>query len=434
MDEAFPFTEASSTRRTVLRNLAGLAAGAAVAGPLMAQNAPTAAPAATDAAAARRAAREALVVRIPEYSDDVMRVINLHEFEDIAKKKLSTPAYDYIAAGAADDLTLKANRAAFGDFWVRRRVMVDTSHIETSLELLGQKLEHPILLGPVGLRRLMNPNGERLTALAAHQSKAILVGARRELMTELAKQNQAPIWWAATLGGHTTKADAVRWAKENEDAGAAALCVSFDYPYTGARDKPSRDHWESEWSNTGRFNTGDGVVGFQAGMIFPYVTAPTWEWLAWARSASKLPIVVKGITTGEDAKTAIEHGAQAISVSNHGGRTLDGMWGTLHALPEVVDAVNGKVPVIVDGGVRRGGDVIKALGLGATAVMIGRPYLWGLAAFGQIGVQRVIELLQGELRMSLGLSGTGNLQAIDRTLVREAWQPYERAGKSTKRR
>jgi len=425
MGEATQFPEGAATRRTVLRSLAGLAvgaAGAAFSAPSLAQNAPSA----TDAAAARRAAREARVVRPPDYSDDVMRVINLHEFEDVAKKKLSSQAYDYIAAGAADELTLRANRAAFGDYWVRRRVMVDTSHPDTSLELLGQKLEHPILLGPVGLRRLLNPNGDRLTALAAHQSKAILVGARRELMMELAKQNQAPMWWAATLGGHTTKTDAVKWVKENEDAGASALCVSFDYPYTGARDRPSRDHWESEWSNTGKYNTGDGAVGFQAGMIFPYVAAPTWEWLAWARSASKLPIVVKGITTPEDAKLAIEHGAHAISVSNHGGRTLDGMGGTLNALPEVVDAVNGKVPVLVDGGVRRGGDVIKALGLGAKAIMIGRPYLWGLAAFGQIGVQRVIELLQGELRIALGLCGTENLQAIDRSLVRAAWQPYDR--------
>jgi 4-hydroxymandelate oxidase len=218
----------------------------------------------------------------------------------------------------------------------------------------------------------------------------------------------------------------VRWVKESEDAGASALCVSFDYPYTGARDRPSRDHWESEWSNTGKYNTGDGTVGFQAGMIYPYVTAPTWTWITWAREATKLPIVVKGITTAEDAKTAVEHGAHAIAVSNHGGRTLDGTGGTLNALPEVVDAVNGKVPVLVDGGVRRGGDVIKALALGAKAIMIGRPYLWGLAAFGQTGVQRVVELLQGELRIALGLSGTGNLQAIDRTLVRPAWRAYDR--------
>jgi 4-hydroxymandelate oxidase len=413
----------AAIRRTVLRGLGGLAIGVTVGGPSLAQ---TTAPAPTDPAAARRAAREARVIRPPDYSDDIMRVINLHEFEGVAKKKLSTQAYNYIAAGAADELTLRANRAAFGDYWIRRRVMVDTSTVDTSLELLGHKLDHPVLLGPVGLRRLLNPNGDRLTALAAHQSKAILVGTRKELMVELAKQNQAPMWWAATLGGHTNKADAVRWVKESEDAGASALCVSFDYPYTGARDRPSRDHWESQWSNTGKYNTGDGTVGFQAGMIYPYVTAPTWSWITWAREATKLPIVVKGITTAEDAKTAVEHGAHAIAVSNHGGRTLDGTGGTLNALPEVVDAVNGKVPVLVDGGVRRGGDVIKALALGAKAIMIGRPYLWGLAAFGQTGVQRVVELLQGELRIALGLSGTSNLQAIDRTLVRPAWKAYDR--------
>lgn len=356
-----------------------------------------------------------------------MRVINLHEFEDVARKKLSAPAYDYIAAGAADELTLAANRAAFGDYWVRRRVMVDVSHIDTSVEFLDQKLDHPILLGPVGLRRLLNPAGDRLTALAAFQSKAILVGAPRNVMQELAKQNKQPRWWSAALGIGTEKDEAVRWAKESEDAGASALCVSVDYPVTGARDRPSRDHWESQWSDTGQYNTADGKLEFQAGMYFPYNDSMTWERLSWVANATKLPLVVKGITTAEDAKAAIARGAQAIVVSNHGARTLDGAVATLHALPEVADAVNKKVPVLVDGGVRRGGDIIKAAGLGATAVLIGRPYLWGLAAFGQIGVQRVIELLQGELRIALGLSGTANLRAIDSTLVRRAWQPYERA-------
>jgi 4-hydroxymandelate oxidase len=161
-------------------------------------------------------------------------------------------------------------------------------------------------------------------------------------------------------------------------------------------------------------------------MIDPFTSDLTWEWMKWVRGASKLPIVVKGITNADDGKRAIDNGAQVIVVSNHGARTLDGMGATLHALPEVVDAVNGKVPVLVDGGIRRGGDVIKALALGAKAVLIGRPYLWGLAAFGQEGVQRVIELLQGELKIALALSGTGNLRAVDRSLIRPAWKPYVR--------
>jgi isopentenyl diphosphate isomerase/L-lactate dehydrogenase-like FMN-dependent dehydrogenase len=418
MDENTQDGVDTEARRHVLPLALGVAAS--ISGPqsLLAESA--AAPAKV---AADREGDDSHVVPLPQYSDDVMRPVNLHEFEDLARKRLAVAAYDYVAAGAADELTLRANRAAFANYWVRRRVMVDTSHVDTSLELLGVQLAHPILLAPVGVRNLVNRDGDRLTAMAAHDAKALLVGAPHELMTDLGKQNRAPEWWAATLG-HETRDKAVSWSKENEDAGASALCVSFDYPYSGARDRPSRDHWESEWSETARFDTAGGEVQFQAGMLAPFTPNLTWKYLSWVREATKLPIVVKGITTAEDASRAIEAGAQAIAVSNHGGRTLDGMFATLTVLPEVVDAVDGQVPVLVDGGIRRGGDVVKALALGATAVMIGRPYLWGLAAFGQVGVQRIVELLQGELRVALGLSGTGHLRAIDRALIRAAWMGY----------
>jgi isopentenyl diphosphate isomerase/L-lactate dehydrogenase-like FMN-dependent dehydrogenase len=353
-----------------------------------------------------------------------MKVINLHEFEDAAKKALSVAAYDYVAAGAGDELTLRANREAFSHYWVRRKIMVDVSHIDTSLELLGQKLEHPILLGPGGAKNIMIADGERLTAQAARSSKAVMVGGQNNVLTELGKAGQAPNWWGATLG-EATQAQAVEAAKRSEDAGASALCVTVDYPYTGARDRPSRDRWDPEWARTRVFGTPEFRVGFQAGMLDPYTPNLTWEWMKWVRPATKLPVVIKGILTAEDARLAVENGAQAIIVSNHGARTLDGMGGTLDALPEVVDAVNGRIPVLVDGGIRRGGDVIKALALGAKAILIGRPYLWGLAAFGQQGVQRVIELLHGELRIALGLVGAPNLKAIDRSFIRPAWKAYK---------
>jgi 4-hydroxymandelate oxidase len=364
------------------------------------------------------------VIRPPVYRDEIMKVVNLHEFEPLAKKKVSVPAYNYIAAGAADELTLNANRDAFGDFWVRRKVMVDVSRIDTSLELLGRKLEHPILLGPVGLRTLMAPDGERLTALAAAHTKSTLVGVSPTVVQELSKSGQALMWWAATLG-HATEKETTDWAKRNEELGAAALCVTVDYPYTGARDRPSRDRWEAEWARTRVYSTAEGSIQFQPGMLDPYISNLTWTWLKWARSASKLPIVVKGVMTAEDARLCIDHGANAVVVSNHGARTLDGTGGTLHVLSEVVDAVNGRIPVLMDGGIRRGGDIIKAMALGAKAILIGRPYLWGLGAFGQEGVQRVIELLHGELRIALALSGAGTLSALNRSFIRPAWKGYK---------
>lgn len=411
----------SPERRALFGSVAGMIAATAVADAALAQ---TPAPAAAAPQAIRSLSRNGFErIAIPVYSDAVMSVTNLHEFEEVGRKKVSALAYDYIRAGAADDLTVKANRAAFGDYWIRRKVMVDVSRVDTSIDLFGQKIDHPIMLGPVGLRRLMHPDGDRLTILAAHKSRAILVGPRLELIQELAKQGTVPIWWAASLG-HAQRAEAEAWAKRNEELGASALSVSLDYPYSGARDLPSKNHWETEWMQTPRFNTGEGEVTFQSGMIWPYVPTMKWEWFDWVRKSTKLPIVAKGITTGEDALRAVKGGANAIAVSNHGGRTLDGAQATLHALPEVVDAVGAKVPVFVDGGVRRGGDILKAHALGASAVMIGRPYLYGLAAFGQEGVQRVIEMLQGELRIALGLSGAGTLDRVDRSLIRPAWKAY----------
>lgn len=411
-------SEIEEVRRKVVRSALLMAVAGGISRRIGAQSAE-----APGGSSSQEEKEEGQAVELPQYSDDVMRPVNLHEFESVARAKLALPAYDYVAAGAADELTLRANLAAFGEYWIRRRVMVDTSNVDTSLDLLGAHLPHPILLAPVGVRDLMAHDGDRLSAIAASNSKAILVGAPRDLMLELGKQNRAPRWWAATLG-HSTQDEAARWSKDNEIAGASALCVSFDYPYSGARDRPSRDHWESQWSETGRYDTAGGEVAFQAGMIAPFTPSLRWQCLGWIRGVTKLPIVVKGITTGEDARRAIDAGANALIVSNHGGRTLDGAFATLSVLPEVVDAAGGKVPVLVDGGVRRGGDVVKAVALGAKAVLIGRPYLWGLAAFGQIGVQRVVELLQGELRVALGLSGTGSLPAIDRSLIRVAWKPY----------
>ena len=339
------------------------------------------------------------------------------------RRALSVAAYDYVAAGAGDELTLRANREAFSHYWIRRKVMVDVTKVDTSFELFGKTYDHPILLGPGGGKNIVIADGEKLSAQAARQSKAIMVGGQGPMLAEMGKAGQAPTWWAATLG-EGTQAQAVEFAKRSEDNGASALCITVDYPYTGARDRPSRDQWDPEWARTRVYGTPEFRVGFQAGMIDPYTPNLTWEWMKWVRPQTKLPIVMKGILTAEDAKLAVENGVQAIIVSNHGARTLDGMGGTLDALPEVVEAVAGRVPVLVDGGIRRGGDVMKALALGAKAILIGRPFLWGLAAFGQDGVQRVVELLQGELRIALGLSGAGTLKAIDRSFIRPAWKAY----------
>jgi isopentenyl diphosphate isomerase/L-lactate dehydrogenase-like FMN-dependent dehydrogenase len=210
---------------------------------------------------------------------------------------------------------------------------------------------------------------------------------------------------ASTLG-HSVRTEARDWARRNEEAGATWLSVTVDHPVT-----PNRDN-----------NIRNRFPGYEAGVLRPGTATLTWDYIEWLRSGSKLPIVVKGILNGEDAEAAAKYGANAIIVSNHGGRAYDGAVPSLVALPECVDAVGGKIPVFMDGGVRRGIDVLKALALGAKGVFIGRPHCWGLMAFGAVGVQRVVELLHAELTVAMGLVGAPNLAAIKRSMVRLPWE------------
>jgi isopentenyl diphosphate isomerase/L-lactate dehydrogenase-like FMN-dependent dehydrogenase len=180
-----------------------------------------------------------------------------------------------------------------------------------------------------------------------------------------------------------------------------------------------RNKFDYAWAQTGipKDISGKPRIPAIPGMIQPYTPSLTWNCVDWLHGATKLPVVLKGICTAEDARLAVDRGAQAVIVSNHGGRTLDGLLPTLYALPEVVDAVNGRIPVLMDGGIRRGSDIVKALSLGATAILVGRPYYWGLAAFGQDGVQRVIELLHAEMTVAMGMAGVPNMASFDRSLV-----------------
>ena len=400
-------TESKSkwTRRSAMK-LASFAAGAAAGAPLLAQN------------QEQRAPRPPRIYP-PTYSEEVMAPVNVNEIELIAKSKCEPMGYDYVAGGSSGELTLHANREAFLHVQLRRRVGVDVSHIDTSLELLGTKLDFPILCGPGGHKNLIYADGERVAALGAGHSKALYVMGPTDWIGKLPG---APAWWAASLG-FSEQAAAQAFAKRAEDAGAKALCITVDYPYTPPRDREVHNNFDFEWSsNKDGVPPNPNVTTFRktpavAGMVWPFVTGMTWKVLDWLHAATKLPVAIKGIVTAEDAKAAVEHGANCVIVSNHGARTLDGMIPTLYALPEVVDAVNGRVPVLMDGGIRRGSDIVKAMSLGAKAVLIGRPYYWGLAAFGQVGVQRVIEMLHGEMMVAMGQSGIPNLAAFDRSLV-----------------
>jgi 4-hydroxymandelate oxidase len=343
----------------------------------------------------------------PQHADKVMEPVNIHEIQGVAEKNLDLATYEYITGGAEDEHTLIDNVKAYELTRLRQHVGVDVSTVDTSLTVLGKKLAYPIMLDPT----TKNPvayEGDKLAAIGAHDAKAMFgVTSALSFVDDLRKADQMPEWWICQLG-HENKQVAQTWAKQYTDAGASWLGVTVDHTYTPNRDRNIRNHF----------------LDYKAGVLAPATPNLTWEYISWLRGASPLPIVVKGILNGEDAAAAVKNGADAIVVSNHGGRAYDGAVPTLIALPECVAAVNGKIPVFIDGGIRRGSDVVKALALGAKAVLVGRPPAWGVAAFGAVGVQRVMELLAAEFTVSMAIAGAPNLAAIRRDMVRLPWEEY----------
>ncbi len=351
--------------------------------------------------------------------DDLMGPINVHEFEDVARRKLHKLAYDFIAGGVEDERSLQANRDAYGHWDLVPRVMVDVTNIDTSLELFGVKMSSPILIAPTGGKELVMPGADEAVAKAALKSNTLLCSATGA--TKLLDDGEPLNWWTNTIG-HPTKEQAVNFARRTEDSGGKAIVLTVDNPYQSNRDRNNRNRFDYGMMRAGIPKDGEErkpVNPATPVMWKPHTTNLTWDYLDWVRGASKLPVICKGIVAPEDAEIAVQRGASGIVVSNHGGRQLDGVIGTLDALPDVVDAVGGKVPVLMDGGIRRGSDILKALSLGAKAVLVGRPPLWGLASFGQPGVERVLWMLSAELKLAMGLSGQTRLAGINRRLVRK---------------
>jgi isopentenyl diphosphate isomerase/L-lactate dehydrogenase-like FMN-dependent dehydrogenase len=360
----------------------------------------------------------------PPEDDPLLEPACVMDFEPLAKAKLDKLAYDYLAGGSEDEVSLRDNREAFNRIIVRPKALVDVHQIDLGLELFGQKLEYPILLDPAGGKNCMHPNGELVVAQAAANAKALHI--TNGGIQSLTRTGKGPVWWQVTTGAQFRTPQTMRqFARQLEDAGCSGVCFTIDIMHVSHRERNIRNKFDRSWGETGiPARDGQGRLprpknperaGNYPSRPFP---TPTWETVEQFRALTKLPLVIKGILTAEDAERCVMHGASGIIVSNHGARQLDHVGGTIEALPEVVDAVKGRIPVLIDGGFRRGTDILKALALGAKAICIARPYLYGLAAFGQRGVERVIELLRTELALDMGLSGVPNLAAIDRSLVR----------------
>jgi 4-hydroxymandelate oxidase len=335
--------------------------------------------------------------------------LTLGDYEVLARDVLEPATWDYFDGGSADEMTLRANTEAFGRIRLRPRVLADGDPVTTATTALGTEIELPVLVAPTAYHGLVHPDGECATALGAGEAGTVMVVSinSNRTLEEVAAAATGPVWLQLYLtGNHVADEQIVRRA---EDAGYAALVLTVDRPIYGAREKDVRNGFRlPEHLRAANY---DGTRDLRA-------TAWTsWAALDWLAGAARLPVLLKGILTGEDAQVAVEHGAAAVIVSNHGGRQLDGALAGIEALPDVAAAVGGRCEVFCDGGVRRGTDVLKALALGARAVLLGRPIVWGLAVDGAAGVTAVLRLLRAELERDLVLSGRRRLSEVDRSLV-----------------
>jgi L-lactate dehydrogenase (cytochrome) len=371
-------------------------------------------------------------------------VVNIEDWRALARRRLPKVVFDYLDGGAEDEITLRENRRAFEDvmFWPRHAVAAPCCDL--SIRVLGEDLALPVLLAPVGYSRLMHPNGEIAAARAAGTAGTVYIlstisGHRLE---DVKAASSGPVWYQLYLiGGRQVAESAIERASK---AGVSALVVTIDTAVAGMRERDYRNGMKELLSDhtlakipfvlqflarpkwTLSFLLDGGTPRLPNIMIpgqgpMPLIAVAealanavvTWEDLRWIREVWRGPIIIKGVLSGEDARHAVDEGTSAIIVSNHGGRQLDCVPASLRALPEVVAAVNGRTEVLMDGGIRRGSDVVKAMCLGARAVLVGRAYAYGLAASGQAGVARSLNILRSDIERTLRLLGCPSIADLD---------------------
>lgn len=346
---------------------------------------------------------------------------NLLELEMLARDKIAHSAFEYILGGAEDEVSLRRNREAFGRWALRPRVLVDVSTCDTSTTILGERVSLPVLVAPTAFHGLVHPEGELATAKGAADAGTIMVVSTLATRSpeEIATVGRAPRWFQLYVMSDRQVTEAL--VRRVVRAGYTAMCLTVDAPVVGHRERDVRNAFAiPEDVPTPNIPRRKRETAFDDDFATWVDPSLTWKDLAWLRSICPLPLVLKGVMTAEDATLAVEHGVQGIVVSNHGGRQLDGTLGTLDVLPEVVEAVKGRAEVYVDGGIRRGTDVVTALALGANAVLLGRPILYALALAGAEGVRAVLDHIRSELEAAMALIGAPTIAAIRRDHVQPA--------------
>lgn len=355
-----------------------------------------------------------------------MEFTNLFEYEKLACEKLHKTAFDYYSSGAHDEITLKDNREAYNRIQIHYKVLVDVSKRDLSTEVFGQKISFPLIIAPTAFHKMAHNEGECAVAKAAMQSDTIiclstLSNTKVEEVSESCKSN---FWFQLYV--FRDKSVTEKLVRRVEKAGAKAIVVTVDAPLLGTREKDVKNKFQLPQGLSvinlmpdNKDELPDNKPDSGLSLYFNEMLDQSLNWkdIEWLASITKLPIILKGIIRPDDALRAIDYGAKGIVVSNHGGRQLDTSPATIEVLPKIAEAVDNRIEVLVDGGIRRGTDILKAVALGAKAVLVGRPVLWGLACNGTEGVSSVLSLLKKEFDLAMALSGTPTVKDITRDLV-----------------
>jgi 4-hydroxymandelate oxidase len=354
--------------------------------------------------------------------------LDVMDFEQIAHRVLPPAHWGYMSSGVDDDLTLKANIAAYKHIQLRPHRLVDVSKTDLKIELFGTTFDSPIFICPVGGHKMFHPQGEIATAKAARSKNALQILSTQTStpVEDVVQARGSSLWYQLYMPTHWE--DTEKLVRRVEAAGCPVMAWTVDL--FGGRNTETfsrfqrMDTRDCSTCHTvgpgGRIGRGSGRAPMFVGLSGSGINPPTASWsdVDRLKKLTRMKLLLKGIETGEDARLAVEHGVDGLIVSNHGGRATEDLRATVDSLPEVLDAVRGRIPVLVDGGVRRGSDAYKALALGAKAVGIGRPYTWGLAAFGELGVERVLDILNAELQRTMRQCGTPTIEQITSSSVR----------------
>lgn len=354
------------------------------------------------------------------------RMLNLFDFENSIQTTLQPSAKDYYQSGSMDECTLKDNLDAFKRIKFLPRVLKDVSNTSTSTQLAGRLLSTPVLISPTAFLGMAHNDGELAVARAAHSANTIMMCSTlsNTPIEEITASTKAAVWFQ--LYAYKDRRATLALIKRAKHAGCKALVVTVDAPYLGRREQDVRNQFQLPAhlkisnllaDNTNKLPTKEGHSGIAHYFENLINKSLTWRDIDWLKQQADMPIYLKGILHPKDAALAVEHGVNGIIVSNHGGRQLDGSIASIDALPAIAKAVNHQIPIIMDGGIRRGSDILKAIALGAQCVGIGRPVIWGLNHSGQQGVEAIFNILQSELELAMALAGCSSIDGISSDIL-----------------